>query len=103
MSYRRDRKRLRRAQRQLQRQRRRLLDLDTEGLLTLTLHSLTRSLTLTLDPNTCSEVVDVLLAQLRERRRELAAQLAQVQEDQQATPPLGGIAGLLGPASAPLS
>lgn len=98
MSYRRDVKRLRRARRQLQRQRRRLLDLDTEGLLTLTLHSLTRSLTLPLDPDTRAEVVDLLLAQLRQRRRELADQLAQVQEDRQPPPLAGAVAGLLGPA-----
>lgn len=98
MSYRRDRKRLRRARRQLQHQRRRLLDLDTEGLLTLTLHSLTRSLTLPLDPDTCSEVVDALLAQLRARRRELATQLAQVTEDQSSLPPASQAPGLLGPA-----
>lgn len=96
MSYRRDRKRLRRARRQLQHQRWHLLDLDTEGLLTLTLRSLTRSLTLPLDPDTRSEVVDALLAQLRARRHELAAQLAQVVEDRQ--PPAGNAVGLLGPA-----
>lgn len=97
MSYCRDRKRLRCACRQLQRQRR-LLDLDTQGLLTLTLHAVARSLPLPLDPDTCGGVVDMLLAQLRQRRRELAAQLAQVQQDWQQLPPGGEITGLLGPA-----
>jgi hypothetical protein len=83
MSYRRDLKRLRRARQQLKRQRHDVLALELEGIVTLTLHSVARSLTLPLLPETRGELVDLLLAALRQRRLLLQAEVDQTRADWQ--------------------
>ncbi len=83
MSYRRDLQRLRRARQQLKRQRHDVLALELEGILTLTLHSVARSLTLALPPETRDEVVDLLLAAIRQRRLLLQAEADQTRLDWQ--------------------
>ena len=83
MSYRRDLKRLRRARQQLKRQRHALTALELEGIVTLTLHSVTQSLTLALQPETRDELVDLLLGAIRQRRLTLRAEAARTREDWQ--------------------
>lgn len=83
MSYCLDLKRLRRARQQLKRQRHELLALELEGIVTLTLHSVIRSLTLPLQPETRSELVDLLLKTLRQRRVALKDEAAQTRENWQ--------------------
>lgn len=83
MSYRLDLKRLRRARQQLKRQRHELLALELEGIVTLTLHSIARSLTLSLQPETRSELVDLLLKTLRQRRAVFKDEAAQTRENWQ--------------------
>jgi hypothetical protein len=85
MSYRNDLKRLRRARQQLKRQRHDVLALELEGIVTLTLHSVARSLTLPLLPETRGELVDLLLAALRQRRLLLQAEVDQTRADWQQT------------------
>jgi hypothetical protein len=83
MSYRRDLKRLRRARQQLKRQRHALTALELEGIVTLSLHSVTRSLTLALQPETRDELVDLLLEAIRQRRLTLRTEAARTREDWQ--------------------
>jgi hypothetical protein len=85
MSYRNDLKRLRRARQQLKRQRHDVLALELEGIVTLTLHSVGRSLTLPLLPETQGELVDLLQAALRQRRLLLQAEVDQTRADWQQT------------------
>ncbi len=83
MSYRRDLKRLRRARQQLKRQRHALVALELEGIVTLTLHAVTQSLTLALQPETRDELVDLLLGAIRQRRLTLRAEAARARQDWQ--------------------
>jgi len=83
MSYRRDLKRLGRARQQLKHQRHELLALELEGIVTLTLHSVARSLTLALQPETRSELVDLLLEAIRQRRLALQGEADQTRENWQ--------------------
>lgn len=83
MSYRLDLKRLRRARQQLKRQRHELLALELEGIVTLTLHSVARSLTLALQTETRSELVDLLLKTLRQHRLVLKVEAAHTRENWQ--------------------
>jgi hypothetical protein len=83
MSYRRDLQRLRRAQKQLKRQLHKLSALDLAGIVTLTLHSLAQSLTLALQPETRSELLDLLLAAICQRRLALQGEADQTRENWQ--------------------
>jgi hypothetical protein len=83
MSYHRDLKRLRRARKQLKRQRHALAALELEGIVTLTLHSVARSLTLALQPELRAELVDLLLEAIRQRRLALKAEATRTHEDRQ--------------------
>lgn len=83
MSYRRDLKRLRRARQQLKRQRHALAALELEGIVTLTLHSVARSLTLALQPEARNDLVDLLLETISQRRLALKAEATQTREDWQ--------------------
>lgn len=83
MSYHRDLKRLRRARQQLKCQRHALTALELEGIVTLTLHTVTQSLTLALQPETRDELVDLLLGAIRQRRLTLRAEAACTREDWQ--------------------
>ena len=83
MSYRRDLKRLRRARQQLKRQRHALVALELEGIVTLTLHAVTQSLTLALQPETRDELVDLLLGAIRQRRLTLRTEATRAREDWQ--------------------
>jgi hypothetical protein len=83
MSYRLDLKRLRRARQQLKRQRHELLALELEGIVTLTLHSVARSLTLALQSETRSELVDLLLEAIHQRRLVLMDEAAHTCESWQ--------------------
>ena len=83
MSYRLDLKRLRHARRQLKRQRYAIAALGLEGIVALTLHSVTRSLTFTLQPETRDELVDLLLEAIRQRRLALRAEATRTREDWQ--------------------
>lgn len=83
MSYHRDLKRLRRARQQLKRQRHALAALELEGIMTLTLHSVTRSLTLAIQPEVRSDLVDFLLEAIRQRRLVLKEEVTRTREDWQ--------------------
>ena len=83
MSYRCDLKRLRRARQHLKRQHYALVALELEGIVTLTLHSVTRSLTLALPPETRNELVDLLLEAIRQHRLALQAEATRTREDWQ--------------------
>jgi len=83
MSYRRDLKRMRRARRQLKRQRHAVAALELEGIVALTLHSVTRPLTLALQPEMRDELVDLLLGAIRQRRLALRAEAVRTREDWQ--------------------
>jgi hypothetical protein len=83
MSYRCDLKRLRRARKQLKRQRYALAALELEGIVTLTLHSVARSLTLALQPELRAELVDLLLEAIRQRRLALKTEATRTNEDRQ--------------------
>lgn len=83
MSYRRDLKQLRRARQQLKRQRHALAALEMEGIVTLTLHSVTQSLTLALQPEARDELVDLLLEAIRQRRLALKVEAVRMREDWQ--------------------
>jgi len=83
MSYHRDLKRLRRARQQLKRQHHALAALELDGIVTLTLHSVARSLTLALQPEARGELVDLLLKAIQQRRLVLKAEAAQTREDWQ--------------------
>jgi hypothetical protein len=83
MSYRRDLKRLRRARQQLKRQRHALVALELEGIVTLTLHSVARSLTLAIQAETRDDLVDLLLEAISQRRLILQAEAVRAREDWQ--------------------
>lgn len=83
MSYHRDLKRLRRARQQLKRQHHALAALELEGIMTLTLHSVTRSLTLAIQAEVRGELVDLLLEAIRQRRLVLKAEVTRTREDWQ--------------------
>ena len=83
MSYRRDLRRLRRARQQLKRQRHALAALELEGIVTLTLNSVTQSLTLALQPEARNELVDILLETILQRRLALKAEATRAREDWQ--------------------
>ena len=83
MSYRCDLKRLRRARQQLKRQRYALVALELEGIVTLTLHSVARSLTLALQPELRAELVDLLLEAIRQRLLALKTEATHAREDWQ--------------------
>jgi hypothetical protein len=83
MSYRLDLKHLRRARRQLKRQRSAIAALELEGIVALTLHSVTRSLTFALQPEMRDELIDLLLEAIRQRRVALRAEAARTREDWQ--------------------
>lgn len=83
MNYRRDLKRLRRARQQLKRQGYALVALELEGIVTLTLHSVARSLTVALQPEARGELVDLLLEAIRHRRLTLKAEATRTREDWQ--------------------
>jgi hypothetical protein len=102
MSYRNDLKRLRRARQQLKRLRHDMLALELEGIVTLTLHSVARSLTLPLLPETRDELVDLLLAALRQRRLLLQAEVDQAHAEWQLTLALPPQADSPPPSTPPL-
>ena len=81
MSSRADRQRLRRAYRRLLRQHETLLTLELDGLVALTVHSVSASLTLPLDADTCDQVMELLLTALSERRHWLRAEAARLRGD----------------------
>jgi hypothetical protein len=83
MSYRLDLKRLRRARQQLKRQRHELLALELEGIMTLTLHSVARSLMLALQPETRNELADLLLEAISQRCLVLKHEAAHARENWQ--------------------
>ena len=83
MSYHLDLKRLSRARKQLKRQRHALASLELEGIVTLTLHSVARSLTLALQPEARNELVDLLLEAIRQRRLALKAEATRTRDDWQ--------------------
>jgi hypothetical protein len=83
MSYRLDLKRLRRARQQLKRQRHALAALELEGIVTLTLNSVTQSLTLALHPEAQNELVDLLLNSISQRRLALKVEATRTREDWQ--------------------
>lgn len=87
MSYRRDRRHLRRARRLAKRQLRQLAAFELTGLTAVTLHAHTRQLTITLVSATGAPFTDALREALRERRQALQAEarhlLATWLEDEQ--------------------
>lgn len=69
---------MRRAGKALRAQQRQVLTIELEGLVVLTLHSVTASLTVPLDGDTAALLVSLLLEVLRERRQQLRHEAAEL-------------------------
>ncbi|MGI4736067.1 MAG: hypothetical protein ACRYG7_12900 [Janthinobacterium lividum] len=84
MSYRRDLKRVRRARKLAKRQQRQLAQLELLGITAVTLHTTTGRLTIAIERQTGSPLVDTLRESLRDRRRALQAEARQLRQVWQA-------------------
>ena len=102
MSDRHARKRLRHAHRQLTRHYHALLTLELEGLVALTVHSVTDSLTLPLDADTRDELVELLLMALGRRQHFLQAEAMRMRENQRPARPSPRTAHPARPRSCPI-
>ncbi len=74
---------MRRARRAAKTQQRQLFALELEGIVALTLHSVTRTLTIAIERPAGAQVVDTLNEALRDRRRALQQEAGQLQQDGQ--------------------
>lgn len=83
MRYSQQLRQLRRARQRVKRQQLRLVALELEGLVVLTLHSATRSLTVSIERATGAQVVDALQEALRDRQRALGTEARQLRQDWQ--------------------
>jgi hypothetical protein len=81
MCYRKHLRQVRRARRQAKAQQRTLLVLELEGFVALTLHTVTRTLTVPIERETGAQVADALREALRERRRALKTEAGQLRRD----------------------
>jgi hypothetical protein len=71
MWYQRQRRQLKRARRQARTQQQLLFELETEGIVALTLHTVSRTLTVAVERETGAQTADALREALRDRRRQL--------------------------------
>lgn len=71
-------RRLRKARQVLKRQQQQLLDLELEGLVAITLHSVTGRLTITMEHEVIMQAVDLLREGLRDRRKQLKTEAKQL-------------------------
>jgi hypothetical protein len=81
MCYRKHLRQVRRARRRAKAQQRALLVLELEGFVALTLHTVTGTLTVSIERETGAQVADALREALRERRRALKTQASQLRRD----------------------
>lgn len=78
MWYQRQRRQLKRARRQARRQQQVLAQLEVDGIVALTLHTVTRTLTISIERETGTQTADALHEALRDRRRQLKAEARQL-------------------------
>jgi hypothetical protein len=78
MWYQRQRRQLKRARRQARAQQQLLFELETEGIVALTLHTVSRTLTVAVERETGAQTADALREALRDRRRQLKAEARQL-------------------------
>lgn len=71
-------RRLRKARQVLKRQQQQLLDLELEGLVAITLHSVSDRLTITMEHEVIMQAVDLLREGLRDRRKQLKTEAKQL-------------------------
>lgn len=71
-------RRLRRARQVLKQQQHQLLDLELEGLVAITLHSITGKLTVTMEHEVLMQAVDLLREGLRDRRKQFKTEARQL-------------------------
>lgn len=83
MSYRRDLKRLHRAQKLAKRQQHQLATLELAGLTAITLHTHAGQLTIAIERLAGASLVDILQEALRDRRRVLQTEARQLLQDWQ--------------------
>ena len=83
MWYSKQLRQVRRARKAARAQQHQLLVLELEGLVALTLHSATRTLTIAIERAAGAQVVDTLREALRERRQVLKIEARQLRQDWQ--------------------
>ena len=83
MWYSKQLRQVRRARKVARAQQHQLLALELEGIVALTLHSVTQTLTIPIERAAGAQVVDTLREALRERRQELKAEAQQLRQDWQ--------------------
>lgn len=71
-------RRLRKARQILKQQQQQLLDLELEGLVAITLHSVTGKLTVTMEHEVLMQAVDLLREGLRDRRKQFKTEARQL-------------------------
>jgi hypothetical protein len=81
MCYRKHLRQVRRARRRAKAQQRALLTLELEGFVALTLHTLTKTLTVPIEREVGAQVADTLREALHERRRALKTEAGQLRRD----------------------
>lgn len=81
MCYRKHLRQVRQARRRAKAQQRALLTLELEGFVALTLHTVTETLTVSIERDVGAQVADTLREALRERRRILKTEAAQLRRD----------------------
>ncbi|MGI4736641.1 MAG: hypothetical protein ACRYG7_15820 [Janthinobacterium lividum] len=74
-------RRLRKTRQTLKRQQQLLLDLEFEGMVAITLHSVTGKLTITLEHELIMQAADLLREGLRDRRKQLKIEARQLRRD----------------------
>ena len=90
MWYSKQLRKVRRARKVARAQQHQLLNLELEGLVALTLHSTTRTLTVPIERTAGVQVIDLLGQALRERRQVLKAEARQLRQDWQESETLRG-------------
>ncbi len=101
MSYRRDLERVRRARKLAKQQQRQLLTLELEGIVAITLHSATQTLTVAIERPDGAQVVTTLQEALRDHRRALKTEARQLRQVWQANERLSAPAAGAGEAPLP--
>jgi hypothetical protein len=81
MCYRKHLRQVRRARRRTKAQQQALLTLELEGFVALTLHTVTKRLTVPIEREVGAQVADTLREALRERRRALKTEAEQLRRD----------------------
>jgi hypothetical protein len=81
MCYRKHLRQVRRARRRAKAQQRALLTLELDGFVALTLHTVTKTITVPIEREVGAQVADTLREALRERRRALKTEAEQLRRD----------------------